>query len=206
MNEFRPKSDSIKQVFSGQQPVIVTGTNQSGQPQVILPGSFNPLHAGHRKMAAVSTRLIGHPVSYEISIENVDKPSLTEGELLKRIGQFSATETVAVTRASTFEKKAALFPGVVFAVGIDTLIRMNVPDYHGYAPKEGGKNSPSPLDRMIEEIVNQDCRLLVFGRKIGEQFVGLADLEIHPALSELCQIVPETLFREDISSSVLRSE
>ena len=46
-------------------------------PPALLPGSFNPLHLGHREMLAVA----GRPAAYELSVTNVDKPPLPEGEI-----------------------------------------------------------------------------------------------------------------------------
>src|SRR5262245_60117955 len=85
-------------------------------PAAILSGSFNPLHHGHRELAEVASRLRSLPVSFELSIANVDKPELPDDEVQRRLRQFIGVARVYVTRAPTFVQKASLFPGSVFVV------------------------------------------------------------------------------------------
>lgn len=42
----------------------------------LLPGTFNPLHSGHRRMAEMAAEILRTDVWYELSIENVDKRRL----------------------------------------------------------------------------------------------------------------------------------
>jgi hypothetical protein len=57
----------------------------------------------------------------------------------------------------------------------------------------------------IASIAAAGCRFLVFGRRQGGRFVTLRDSSVPAALREMCDEVPESQFREDISSSHLRS-
>src|ERR1700722_13792592 len=57
-------------------------------PLAILPGSFNPLHDGHRRLAAAVLEKHQLSVAYEISIRNVDKPELGAEEIRRRLAQF----------------------------------------------------------------------------------------------------------------------
>ena len=100
----------LEQVICGKADRFSIGTDRDRPPRVIFPGSFNPLHVGHREIARIAANLIGSPVYYEIAIDNVDKPSLTAGQLLERLDQFDETETVVITNATKFDQKAALFP------------------------------------------------------------------------------------------------
>src|SRR5215831_19303711 len=86
-------------------------------PQALLPGSFCPLHHGHTTLAAVAAARLGVPVHFELSVTNVDKPELPREEIERRVSQFAEVAPVWITRAATFEAKAALFPGVAFVVG-----------------------------------------------------------------------------------------
>ena len=145
--------------------------------------------------------MIGGPLFYEISIDNVDKPSLGVEAVTRRASQFSKDETIAVTRAVTFEKKVLLFPGAVFAVGVDTLARIGNPKYYS----QGGDDDAEQRMRVaIDTLEKNRCRILVFGRKMDHEFFSLEDLRIPPKLFQLCRGVPECNFREDISSSELR--
>ena len=159
--------NAIQQVVSGKTPFVLVGKEHAVPPRVVFPGSFNPLHAGHRKIAAVAEKIIGGPLFYEISIDNVDKPPLSTADAIRRVNQFDASDTVAITRSLTFEKKAVLFPEVIFAVGVDTLKRIGDTRYYDAAGKE---SSEKRMQMAIDQIAHTRCRMLVFGRKIDHAF------------------------------------
>ncbi|MDP6666746.1 MAG: hypothetical protein QF357_05035, partial [Dehalococcoidia bacterium] len=54
---------------------------------LVLAGSFNPLHDGHREMLAAASKLTGKTGYLEISVQNVDKPMLPRKELDRRAAQ-----------------------------------------------------------------------------------------------------------------------
>ncbi len=161
----------------------------------MFPGAFNPLHAGHRKMAEIAAERLGSDVAYEISIENVDKPPTDFIEIDHRLRQFSVGEAVWLTRAPTFVKKAALFPGATFVVGADTIERVGQERYYGHR---------AALDEAISRIAAAGCRFLVFGRAIAGTFRTLEDLSLPAGLAALCTGVPAEAFREDVSSTEIR--
>lgn len=167
----------------------------------LLPGAFNPLHAGHQAMREDAARRLQRQVGFELSVANVDKPTLDYIELRRRLAQFSPGEVV-VTNAPTFVDKArALAPGVpdgiVFVVGIDTLARIAEPRYYA---------SAAHRDQAIAEMRALDCRLLVYGRLCEGGFKTLADVELPAELAAMCEGVPAAQFRRDISSSELRQQ
>ena len=100
-------------------------------PAALLPGSFNPLHQGHQALAHAAADILGTEVAYELSVVNVDKPALTAEEVRGRLAQFRGQGTVVLTRADTYHKKAALFPGCAFVIGWDTAARLVEPRYYG---------------------------------------------------------------------------
>src|SRR5205085_91262 len=63
-------------------------------PRAVFPGSFHPLHHGHRQMVEFAERKLGAAVDYELSIVNVDKPSLDFEEMTDRAAQLPATARV----------------------------------------------------------------------------------------------------------------
>jgi len=179
----------------GKADVVRVG-QASASPGAIFSGAFNPVHVGHRRMAQVAQELLRQPVALEISILNVDKPPLDYIEMERRLGQFSADETVYLTRAASFEQKSRLFPGATFVVGIDTLRRIVEPRYYG--------GDPTACQRAAQQIAGRGCRFLVFGRNLGVGFVRLADLDLPDSLRALCRDVPPEVFREDVSSTAIR--
>jgi nicotinamide mononucleotide (NMN) deamidase PncC len=160
----------------------------------VFPGAFNPLHAGHREMMAQASKRLGK-VAYEISITNVDKPPIDFIEIQNRLNGIGQHDVV-LTDAPRFRDKATLLPNTTFVVGIDTLVRIADPNYYN--------GDPDARDKAIEHIAMVGCRFLVFGRVIDGKFCCLDDVELPPALRELCDAVPESEFHEDLSSTELR--
>ena len=166
-------------------------------PGALLPGSFSPLHHGHRGLAEIAVAVSGLEVGFELSVTNVDKPPLEESEILKRLAQFAPEEAVVLTTAETFFKKVRLFPGRTFVVGWDTAIRLVAPRYYG-----------DDVDQMmvaLAEMLAAGTRFLVAGREDQGTFKTLADVTVPGGFEGLFKDVPEGQFREDISSTQLRA-
>lgn len=171
---------------------------QQADTRVVFPGAFNPLHDGHRRMAEIASRRLGAAVTFELSIENVDKPPLDYIEIERRCGQFTGLGDVCLTRAPTFAAKAELFPGATFIVGADTAQRIAEPRYYD--------DNPAACQAAIERIATLGCRLLVFGRTAVGGFKTLDDLSLPANLRMICDQVDEKDFRCDVSSTKLRRE
>lgn len=164
---------------------------------VLFPGAFNPLHEGHQRMAELAEKITGHPVDFEISIENVDKPPLDFFDIQKRASQFAPPQRCWLTRAPTFLEKTKIFPEATFVVGADTIVRIAEPRYYN--------DSIEQRDAALEELRQQNCRFVVFPRVVKEHFLSLEDLTLPPMLAERCEAVSSSEFRMDISSTELRS-
>jgi hypothetical protein len=194
-----PPPDSLTDLLSGNTSWVAFRACQRltkpSLPQAVFPGSFNPLHDGHRQLAQIAATRLATAVAFELAMLNVDKNRLTPREVLARLTQFSPASIVLVTRSPTFVEKTRLFPGATFIVGIDTLVRLVDP---GYYP------SAEDRDRALEEIVAQGCRFLVFGRLHRGQFLTLADLSLPPMLARICTGLAESEFRTDLASRDLR--
>ena len=162
----------------------------------IFPGSFNPLHEGHRRMQALAEQILGVPVCYELSITNVDKPQLDAVELEKRLAQFDQTPCW-ITQAPLFSQKAELFPQTTFVVGADTIVRIASPDYY---------QSVAEMGQAIESIKDSSCKFLVFGRLIMDQVHEIPQTLEDSNILALCRFVSESEFRMDLSSSELREQ
>ena len=176
------------------QAVEVAG---SDNPRAIFPGAFNPLHAGHLRMAEIAAKRLGVPVEFELSIQNVDKPPLDYTEMRSRAAAFVEQRLPFwFTRAPTFEKKSELFPGATFIVGADTIERIGQAKYYG--------SSSDTAEEAIAKICKRGCRFLVFGRVRQGEFQSLGQLQLPKALRELCDDVPAAEFRDDISATQLR--
>jgi hypothetical protein len=167
-----------------------------GRPPAILPGSFNPLHFGHRRLAAVAAARLGVPVHFELSVTNVDKPELPEAEIDRRIAQFAGVGAVWVTRAATFVEKAALFPGAAFVLGWDTAVRLIDPSYHGGTHER---------DATLRSLRAAGCRFVIGGRVDAAGAFRVWDCALlSDEFAGLFEGIVERDFRADVSSTALR--
>jgi hypothetical protein len=172
---------------------------QGGElPGVVLPGSFNPLHEGHCGMAEAAARLVGRLVAFELSVANVEKPTLAEAEVRRRMAHFAWRAPLWLTHAPTFLEKSRHFPGAVFVVGIDTAVRIVDPRFYG--------DNVEAMRAALQEIRGHGSRFLVAGRLVGERFVELAQAEIPEEFRDLFMAIPCEMFRKDVSSTELRAE
>ncbi|MFO0905430.1 MAG: CinA family protein [Pirellulales bacterium] len=181
-----------QRVLFGQRPTSGSSTRRNA----IFPGAFNPLHEGHQRMAAWVEQRYDASVFFELSIENVDKPLLDFAELAARGANFGDPSRLWLTRAPTFLEKARLFPQSLFVVGADTVERIANPKYYG--------GSEEACRAAIAEIGQRGCRFVVFGRQSAAGFQTLQTLVLPERLRDLCDYVPESEFRADVSSTEIR--
>jgi nicotinic acid mononucleotide adenylyltransferase len=165
---------------------------------VLLPGSFNPMHVGHVLLARVAEELKQQPLTFEISVTNVDKPPLDGETVRQRLAQFAWKAPVELTRAPTFVEKSRLFPGTTFVIGADTAERLVAPKYYG--------GDEVRMHVALEEIAGSGASFLVAARiDAAGRVRTLDDISVPRRYADLFAVIPEHRFRIDASSSEIRA-
>lgn len=184
--------NSHRRLFENE--TVVLGARTSAY----LPGSFNPLHAGHRRMHELSQDILQCEVQYELSVKNVDKLTLDYFDLYQRLNQFDSDEVVLSNLPRFYQKAKYLRESheITFVVGIDTLARIVEPQFY-----ETGEH----LEHVMKFFIDSGTKFLVFGRTLQGKFKTIKDVPIPDSLLPCCQQVEATQFQSDLASSSLRS-
>lgn len=194
---------AIEDLLDGVRPVVEMAAAGAAEGAAVHPGarllvsgSFNPFHAGHAGLAVAAEKMSGRIAGFELSVLNVDKPALAYREVLRRAAPARDGRSLVLTREPTFLGKARLLPGCWFAIGYDTAVRLVAPEYYD-GTTEG-------MQAALAQLRDLGCRFYVAGRQWQGEYRGLEQVNIPAGFADLFAGIPESEFRQDVSSTTLR--
>lgn len=156
---------------------------------VLLSGNFNPIHVGHKMMAARVEEVTRKTVAYEMCVTPPHKARIPAAEALLRVAR--ADRSVVLSEAPLYLDKARKWPGAGFIVGADALARMLDPQW-----------GPAVVE-MLEEFGALETQFHVFGRTVDRAFVS--GYEVCKALAPRYDYLFRTYDGQwDVSSTKLR--
>lgn len=147
-------------------PMHLLGQHSESKPKLIsLPGSFNPLHQGHtssldKAIDINSTKMVNVCGFCELSVSNMDKPSITIQEINKRLINFTRHKyPLFLTNAPRFIDKSKQYPGIDYVMGVDTTIRLIDKSYYD--------NNEEKMTLILKDIADKGTRFFVLPRVFG---------------------------------------
>ena len=230
-------------------PVAFRALSQTVLPNrsLVFPGSFNPVHRGHLALANASVKTLekhepyvhprrhnDKPIFFELSLTNVDKPSIDPKTVASRVKKFidlASNESgdasfpqqwgIVLTRAPLFEEKLKILrskvlnrlegpngsPRINFVIGTDTMVRILNPKYYRDQSREN-------MIQSLLDLKASGVGFIVGGRleqgssSSTPSFVSGQDelIGLSDEVASMFIIMDESEFRVDLSSSQIRKE
>jgi nicotinic acid mononucleotide adenylyltransferase len=162
---------------------------------VLFPGSFNPPHAGHLRMAQeVMKRVHVGRVLFSICATPPHKNALSLAEMLRRAKILEGEPRLFTEGDPLYLDKARAFPGHEMILGADTLERMMNPSW-GVTPEV-----------LLEEFRMLHTRFYLFGRETADGTFQTADETIEKFVPDRYQVLFRPCHgRWNISSTGIRA-
>lgn len=174
----------------------------NGEPLLIMPGSFNPIHQAHMNMAKHASNYAGRRIFLEHAIKTLDKPENPDILYTARHVVENGF-SIFITDLPFFYLKAEQFYGATFVVGADTYARIIDPKY--YSGKQELRNALA----FIQD--NCKCEFLVYPRMIAGKVYTMGDYKTPYSIHSFTDMSDPYIqdrypFKPlDISSSAIRN-
>lgn len=122
---------------------------------VVFPGSFNPVHEGHVKLAKAAMEEVPqlrNVVWFEMSLTNADKPSLSVEEVTRRVRGFAEAFAGELAALVDFQWGLLLSNAPLFRQKVDILQPLLVPA----SGSGGGGGGGDPSDDFLDVVIGTD--------------------------------------------------
>ncbi len=203
MNEYTPSQ--VKELFFQKPHYTACGTRDTGelintQNTLFMPGTFDPIHDGHRDVITKVEKLTGKRVTLMVTADSVHKEGLSVPKMLEKVammrnerfGHYEPRSLLFTQKDPLFIDKALKYPNAGFVVGVDAIERM-------LDPKWG-----QPIVPMLHKFRNLGTKFYISGRKIDNNIKTLKDINIPETFEELFIEIPNT--SSSFSSTEIRKE
>jgi cytidyltransferase-like protein len=160
---------------------------------LIYPGSFDPLHHGHEKVAEQAEEMTGKKAVFQIGAHHPDKGQMRSSA--KRLEQFRFRwPSLYLPDAEYYVAKARALPGFGFILGADAVLGMLNPKYYD--------GSQEKVLDVLEEFERLGASFYIVGRvDKGGRYRTLDDI---PVPNRYRHVFHAVSGRWDISSTDLR--
>ncbi len=163
----------------------------------MMPGSFNPPHEGHFGLAREFRHEHAKNVLFEIGTNPPHKAPPTVQELLQRAKMLKGYDVLFSRDMPMYVEKAAMFHGMPFIVGADTMLRILDPKW-GIDPIQ-----------VMNDIWGYGNEFYVAGREVNGEFVTRDDIVFglpKEYMNKFGSIIHSLEGRWDVSSTELRNK
>eukprot|EP01016_Furgasonia_blochmanni_P001295 TRINITY_DN1048_c0_g3_i1.p1 TRINITY_DN1048_c0_g3~~TRINITY_DN1048_c0_g3_i1.p1 ORF type:complete len:431 (-),score=30.63 TRINITY_DN1048_c0_g3_i1:26-1318(-) len=172
------------------------------QGYIVLPGSFNPVHEGHREILEKAVESCGgvkEKVLFELAVSNADKKAIDKDEVLRRVnGILKTGHGVILSNRGLYRDKVEFLRESFFAVGADTYKRILDTKFYEHSYERLvlalGKLQEAGMKFVVAPRLNKDTGKVesVDDFKVPEVFKNM--------------FLPLEGYRNDISSTEIRAK